>query len=84
MSTSGRPDFAETTTKAWYVAFRKGAVTVMRIVQHRNQAIAVACDMLDCGTEVTGLGPMLETRQPRIDAEAIRRIWRERVSRKAG
>jgi hypothetical protein len=84
MSASVGPDSVEATTNAWYVAFRKGAVTVMRIVQHRSHAIAVACDMLDCGTEVTGLGPMLETRQPRIDAEAIRRIWRERVRPKAG
>jgi hypothetical protein len=52
----------------------------MRIAKNRSEAIALACDMLRQGINVTGVGPMLEAGQQRIDAAAIRQICRERAS----
>jgi hypothetical protein len=34
--------------------------------------------MMDQGTEVTAVGPMLETAPQEIDPATIRQIWRER------
>lgn len=67
---------------SWYIAALDGNQTLMRIVKGRAEAIAVACEMLDEGVEVTKLGPMLEMAQQEIDAAAIRRIWRERGQRR--
>ena len=62
----------------WYIAYLEGHVTVMRIVGDRAEAIAVACAMLDKGIEVTGVGPMLDTGQQRIDPVSLREICRQR------
>ena len=67
-----------TIVKTWYVAFSRGHTTAMRIVENRTKAIAVACDLLDQGTEVMAVGPMLEIADQQIDAATIRQIWRER------
>lgn len=64
--------------KTWYVAFSRGHATAMRIVENRTKAIAVACDLMDQGTEVTAVGPMLEIADQQIDAATIRQIWLER------
>jgi hypothetical protein len=64
--------------KPWYVAFLKGHVTVMRVRRQRSEAIALACDMLDQGIEVTGVGPMLEIDQQEIDPMSIRQLWQQR------
>ena len=65
-------------SKAWYVAFSQGHVTMVRIVKHRGEAITLACNLLDRGIELTGAGPMLEAEEQKLDAAAIQRIWRER------
>jgi hypothetical protein len=64
---------------AWYVTSWKGLFTEMRIAKSRSEAIALACDMLRRGIGVTGVGPMLEMGWQRIDAAAIRQIFRERT-----
>jgi predicted Rossmann-fold nucleotide-binding protein len=64
--------------KPWYIAFLGGRVTVMRIVRDRAEAIAVACAMLDEGIEVTGVGPMIDTGQQKIDPASLREICRQR------
>jgi hypothetical protein len=66
-----------TIVNTWYVAFSRGHTTAMRIVGDRSKAIAVACDLLDRGTEVTAIGPMLEIAEQQIDAATIRQIWLE-------
>ena len=63
---------------AWYIAFLEGRVTVMRIVRDRDEAIALACAMLDEGVEVTGVGPMLDTGQEKIDLPSLQEICRQR------
>jgi hypothetical protein len=68
--------------KPWYVAFLKGCVTVMRVRRHRSEAIALACDLLEQGIEVTRVGPMLETDQQEIDPVSIRRLWQQRSQEK--
>jgi hypothetical protein len=65
--------------KPWYVAFLKGCVTVMRVGSNRGEAIALACDMLDRGIDVTRVGPMLETGQHEIDPVSIRQFWQQRT-----
>ena len=62
----------------WYIAFLEGRVTVMRIVRDCAEAIAVACAMLDEGIEVTGVGPMRDTGQQKIDSASLREICRQR------
>ena len=63
---------------AWYIAYLDGRVTVMRIVRDCTEAIGIACGMLDAGIEVTGIGPMLDTRQQKIDPATLREICRQR------
>jgi hypothetical protein len=75
MSASERS--AEESTDPWYVTSSRGCFTEMRIAKSRSEAIALACDMLRQRIDVTGVGPMLETGQQRIDAVAIRQIWQE-------
>jgi hypothetical protein len=65
--------------RTWYVAFTNCRHTVMRLVKDRSEAIALACEMLDRGIDVTGAGPMLETERQDIDPVTIRQIWRDRA-----
>jgi hypothetical protein len=62
----------------WYIAYLEGRVTIMRLVRDRDEAIGVACAMLDEGIEVTSVGPMLGTSQERIDREPLAEICRQR------
>jgi hypothetical protein len=62
----------------WYIAYLEGHVTVMRVVGDRAEAIGIACAMLDEGRDVTGVGPMLGTRDQKIDRESLQEICRER------
>jgi hypothetical protein len=62
----------------WYIAYLEGHLTVMRVVRDRDEAIGVACAMLDEGLEVTSAGPMLGTSGQKIDRESLQEICRER------
>jgi hypothetical protein len=62
----------------WYIAFLEGRVTVMRVVEDRAEAIAVACAMLDEGIEVTGVGPLVDTGEQKIGTASLREICRQR------
>jgi hypothetical protein len=62
----------------WYIAYLDGHITVMRVVRGRDEAIDVACTMLDQGLEVTSVGPMLGTSDQKIDRESLQEICRER------
>jgi hypothetical protein len=62
----------------WYIAYSEGRVTVMRVVGDRDEAIGVACAMLDEGIDVTGVGPMLGTGEQRIDRASLEGICRQR------
>jgi hypothetical protein len=68
---------AKRSSSPWYIAFLEGRITVMRIVEDRSEAIALACAMLDEGIEVTGVGPMLDTGQEKIDPASLREICRQ-------
>jgi hypothetical protein len=50
----------------------------MRILRDRDEAIGVACAMLDEGIEVTGIGPLLDTSQQKIDQASLHEICRRR------
>jgi hypothetical protein len=62
----------------WYIAYLERRLTVMRIVRDRDEAIGVACAMLDERIEVTGVGPLLDTGQQKIDRESLAEICRQR------
>lgn len=65
---------------SWYVSYRGGCATVMSIARSRDEAISIACEMLDRGINVEGVGPlqgMLDGNV--IDAVAIRKLHVTRV-----
>jgi Periplasmic binding protein len=62
----------------WYIAYLEGHLTVMRVVGDRDEAIGVACAMLDEGIDVISVGPMLGVSEQKIDRESLQEICRQR------
>lgn len=64
----------------WYVAYSLSAGTRMEIAPNRDAALDKAFQLLDHGTEVSEVAPMLETPAGRsIDAIQVRRLWEVRA-----
>jgi hypothetical protein len=65
---------------SWYVSYRAENSTVMSIAGSKDEAIGMACGMLDRGLDVEEAGPLIEMPDAQvIDASDIRRIHAARV-----
>ena len=65
----------------WYVAYRAGAATVMSLAKSRDEAISVACDLLDRKINVQEIGRLLGMRDSGdiIDSMEIRKLHAMRI-----
>jgi hypothetical protein len=65
----------------WYVSYRGGAATVMSLAKSRDEAICVACDLLDRKINVQEIGRLLGMRDSGdiIDSMEIRRLHAMRI-----
>ena len=65
---------------SWYVSYQGGCATVMSIARNRDEAISMACGMLDRGINVEEIGPLRGERDGNvIDAVEIRKLQTMRV-----
>jgi hypothetical protein len=65
----------------WYVSYRAGATTVMTLGKSRDEAISIACGLLDQKINVQEIGPLLGMRDPGdiIDSVEIRKLHAMRI-----
>ena len=65
----------------WYVSYRAGAATVMSLAKNRDEAISVACDLLDRKINVQEIGRLLGMRDASdiIDSMEIRKLHAMRI-----
>jgi hypothetical protein len=65
----------------WYVSYRAGSATVMTIATSRDEAITVACALLDQKIKVEEIGPLLGMHDlgDIIDSVEIRRLHAMRI-----
>jgi hypothetical protein len=65
----------------WYVSYRAGATTVMTLGKSRDEAISIACGLLDQKINVQEIGPLLGMRDPGdiIDSVEIRKLHAMRL-----
>jgi hypothetical protein len=65
----------------WYVTYRAGAAVVMSLVKTRDEAISVACGLLDRKVNVQEIGPLLGMCNPGdiINSAEIRNLHAMRV-----
>ena len=65
---------------SWYVSYRAGNSTVMSIGRSRDDAIDIACGMLDRRIDVQEIGPLREMRDGNVlDSIEIRKLHAMRV-----
>ena len=66
---------------SWYVSYRAGAATVMSLAKSRDEAISIACGLLDQKINVQEIGPLLGMRDPGdiIDSVEIRKLHAMRI-----
>ena len=65
----------------WYVSYRAGATTVMTLGKSRDEAISIACGLLDQKINVQEIGPLLGMGDPGdvIDSVEIRKLHAMRI-----
>ena len=65
----------------WYVSYRAGAGTVMSLAKSRDEAISIACGLLDRKIDVQEIGPLLGMRDPGdiIDSDETRKLRATRI-----
>ena len=65
----------------WYVSYRAGATTVMPLGKSREEAISIACGLLDQKINVQEIGPLLGMGDPGdvIDSIEIRKLHAMRI-----
>ena len=65
----------------WYVSYRAGATTVMTLGKSRDEAISIACGLLDQKINVQEIGPLLGMGDPGdvIDSIEIRKLHAMRI-----
>ena len=65
----------------WYVSYQAGAGTVMSLAKSRDEAISIACGLLDRKIDVREIGPLLGMRDPGdiIDSAEIRKLHAMRI-----
>ena len=65
----------------WYVSYRAGATTVMTLGKSRDEAISIACGLLDQKINVQEIGPLLGMRDPGdiIDSVEIHKLHAMRI-----
>ena len=65
----------------WYVSYRAGATTVMTLGKSRDEAISIACGLLDQKINVQEIGPLLGMGDPgdTIDSVEIRKLHAMRI-----
>jgi hypothetical protein len=66
----------------WYVSYRAGSGTVMSLAKNRDEAIGIACDLLDRKINVQEIGSLLGMRDPGdiIDSAEIRKLYTIRIA----
>ena len=65
----------------WYVSYRAGATTVMTLGKSRDEAISIACSLLDQKINVQEIGPLLGMGDPGdvIDSIEFRKLHAMRI-----
>jgi hypothetical protein len=66
---------------SWYVSYRAGAATVMSLAKSRDEAISIACSLLDQKIDVQEIGSFrgMRDRDDIIDSVEIRKMHAMRI-----